>query len=163
MMTSDSASTVKTGQRIILVGLYIQLIFFGLFIINGFIFMIRLRKNPNTISARVPWMKHLITLFLVSSLILIRSIYRVVEYVQGRDGNLMSHEIYLYALDSALMFLVMLIFGIMHPSEVQALHRGGKVAKFVSVREVAKEDYARMSNVSLLPIDNGMGGGRPMR
>jgi hypothetical protein len=38
-------------------------------------------------------------------LILIRSIYRVVELAQGWRGTLITHEVYLFTLDSMLMVL----------------------------------------------------------
>lgn len=60
---------------------------------------------------------------------MIRSIFRVVEYLQGFSGYLLSHEAYLYIFDAVLMFCAMVIFNIVHPSEVVALVEGGKAAK----------------------------------
>jgi len=60
---------------------------------------------------------------------MVRSIFRVVEYVQGFSGYLLSHEVYLYMFDSLLMFCVMVTFNVVHPSEVVALVSGGKAAK----------------------------------
>jgi hypothetical protein len=60
---------------------------------------------------------------------MIRSVFRVVEYVQGFSGYLLSHEVYLYIFDSTLMFCVMAMFNFVHPSEVVALVNGGKAAK----------------------------------
>lgn len=60
---------------------------------------------------------------------MIRSVFRVVEYLQGFSGYLLSHEVYLYIFDSVLMFFVMVIFNVVHPSEVVALVNGGRVAK----------------------------------
>lgn len=42
----------------------------------------------------------------------------------GNDGYLISHEVYLYVFDAMLMFLVMVIFAIVHPSEINAQLRG---------------------------------------
>lgn len=42
----------------------------------------------------------------------------------GNDGYLISHEAYLYIFDALLMFIVMLIFAVVHPSEVNAQLRG---------------------------------------
>jgi len=49
---------------------------------------------------------------------MIRSIFRVVEYLQGNDGILLHHEVYVYLLDALLMFVVMVVFNIIHPSGV---------------------------------------------
>jgi predicted homoserine dehydrogenase-like protein len=72
----------------------------------------------------MPWKKHLTVLLVAGILILIRSIYRVIEYAQGTGGQLISHEVYQYVLDAALMLIVAIIFNVFHPSEVQALLRG---------------------------------------
>lgn len=60
-------------------------------------------------------------LYITSVLIMIRSVFRAVEYLQGFDGYLLSHEAYLYIFDAALMLIVMLIFNYIPPSEVTAL------------------------------------------
>jgi hypothetical protein len=60
---------------------------------------------------------------------MVRSIFRVVEYLQGFSGYLLSHEVYLYVFDAVLMFCVMVIFNVVHPSEVVALVDGGKAAR----------------------------------
>ena len=60
---------------------------------------------------------------------MIRSVFRVVEYLQGFSGYLLSHEVYLYIFDAVLMLCVMVIFNLVHPSEVVALMNGGKAAK----------------------------------
>lgn len=60
---------------------------------------------------------------------MVRSIFRVVEYLQGFDGYLLSHEYYLYIFDAVLMLCVIVIFNVVHPSEVVALMRGGNVAR----------------------------------
>tara|TARA_R110002060_G_scaffold984_5_gene2271 strand:+ start:888 stop:1130 length:243 start_codon:yes stop_codon:yes gene_type:complete len=53
----------------------------------------------------------------------------MIEYIQGFDGYLLSHEVYLYIFDAVLMLAVMVIVNVVHPSEVIALIKGGNVAK----------------------------------
>ena len=60
---------------------------------------------------------------------MIRSVFRVVEYLQGFSGFLLSHEVYLYLFDALLMLCVMVLLSVVHPSEVVALVNGGKAAK----------------------------------
>lgn len=71
----------------------------------------------------------MVSLYLVSILIFVRSIVRVVEYVQGNDGYIMSHEAFLYVFDATVMWLAMIIMNWVHPSEVAANLRGGKAFK----------------------------------
>jgi branched-subunit amino acid ABC-type transport system permease component len=57
-------------------------------------------------------------LYGASALIMVRCIYRVAEYIQGQSGSLQSHEYFAYIFDTALVFLLMVIFIIFHPSQV---------------------------------------------
>lgn len=61
-----------------------------------------------------------------SILVLVRSVIRVVEYIQGTDGYLMNNEVFIYVFDGLLMFVLMIIFVIIHPSEVNYLLGRGK-------------------------------------
>lgn len=118
IMASGSLSSAKTGEHIIIGGLIVQIVFFGMFIVVELIFHYRLHKNPNEcalITRNVPsrfnnWNSILITLFTCSILIFVRSIFRLIEYIQGNDGFLISHEVFLYCFDGALMFLNMILF-----------------------------------------------------
>jgi hypothetical protein len=49
---------------------------------------------------------------------MVRCIFRIAEYAGGQGGVLLSSEIYLYIFDATLMFLVMVIFNVQHPSMV---------------------------------------------
>lgn len=68
-------------------------------------------------------------MYATSLLIMVRSIFRVVEYLQGFNGYILRHEAFLYVFDGTLMFLVLVIFIAVHPGEVNALLKGGTVAK----------------------------------
>ena len=60
----------------------------------------------------IPWRKHLTALYAASVLILIRSMFRVAEFIQGNNGFILRHEWFLYLFDSVLMLGVMLIFNV---------------------------------------------------
>lgn len=53
-----------------------------------------------------------------SLLILVRSVFRVVEYLGGNDGFLLRKEVFLYVFDSVLMVAVMGLFNWCFPGEV---------------------------------------------
>lgn len=53
---------------------------------------------------------------------MVRSIFRMIEYAEGKDGILMKREIYVYVLDSSLMFIVIVLFSVYHPSSVLVGH-----------------------------------------
>ena len=126
-MAGHSQSAVHTGQTIILCGLVVQILFFLLFIVTAAIFHLRVRSIPTQkllSEPATPWQKYMFALYSSSFLILIRCVFRLVEYAQGRDGSLMSHEIFLYIFDSVLMWGTMAISAVVHPSEINALLKG---------------------------------------
>lgn len=135
-----------TGNNIIIGGLIVQIIFFSFFVICSIVFQARITSHPTAESVAdcVPWRKHLYALYATSILILIRSIFRVAEYVQGNDGYLLSTEVFIYIFDATLMFLVMLVFIIIHPSEINCLLGRGRV--------MTTRGGLKLSEVSSLPL-----------
>lgn len=127
-MTSGSENTIKIGQWVIVAGLCVQLVFFGAFVITSLIFHIKILRGPTIESERFmdkhgsiwprDWRGVLFACYSASVLILIRSVYRLVEFVQGNDGYVISHEVFLYVFDAAMMFLVMVVMNVFHPSFV---------------------------------------------
>lgn len=125
------------GQTIILVGLAAQIVMFGLFIVVAVAFHVRYGRmlavsgaygsggasnNPNGI----PWLKVLCMLYAVSLLIMVRSIFRVVEYVMGQDGYPLNNQWTLFVFDSLLMFLVTALFYFMfHPNDMVGARTDG--------------------------------------
>jgi hypothetical protein len=129
----------STGEHIIIGGLFLQVIFFGFFLATAAVFQLRIAKYPtrNSIELAYVWRKHMNTLYITSVLILVRSIVRVVEYLEGYDGYLMKHEVFIYIFDAFLMFLVMAFFHMTYPSEINCLL--GKSEKHIrSVFKVEK-------------------------
>jgi len=124
----STSSMLDTGNKTILAGLFLQLAFFGLFMVVGMSFHARLNRRPTEKSRRAPWRKHMWSLYLVSLCIFVRSIVRFAEYAQGFDGHIISHEVFLYLFDAMLMGVAMAVMNWVHPSEVAAHTRGGVAA-----------------------------------
>ncbi|KAJ5681906.1 uncharacterized protein N7477_001846 [Penicillium maclennaniae] len=118
MMAISSMS--KVGQTIVILGLFVQLIFFGGFLTISVIFAKRLKTVKGSL-LRFQYGALLYVLFGVSCLIIIRCIYRVIEFCQGNDGYLMGHEVFLYVFDTIPMFVVQFIFHFYHPGKVLVL------------------------------------------
>ncbi|KAH6887423.1 RTA1 like protein-domain-containing protein [Thelonectria olida] len=115
---ADSVDALNRGQNLVLVGLGIQILFFGLFIAAISIFHIRIVRHPTTASLEtvLPWKRYLLVLYAVSFLIMVRSIFRVAEFAAGQDSVLQTTEAYLYCLDASLMLICAVLFNIQHPS-----------------------------------------------
>ncbi|OTA89345.1 hypothetical protein M434DRAFT_373847 [Hypoxylon sp. CO27-5] len=120
---AKSKDDVQRGENIIVGGLGIQILFFGFFMVVTFIFHRRISRRPtrNALALTTPWAKLLIVLYISSTLIMVRSVYRVAEYILGSDGELQSKEVYLYCLDALPMLFVALAYNWFHPSRV--VHR----------------------------------------
>jgi hypothetical protein len=122
LSNAKTTSSQKLGQDIIIGGLCVQIIFFGFFMIVTLLFHRRISINPTprSMSITVPWKKFIFVLYTVSLFIMIRSVFRVAEYVGGTDGVLQSTEVYVYIFDATLMFTAVSIFSIFHPSRIIA-------------------------------------------
>lgn len=81
-------------------------------------------------------------LYVASALILVRSILRLEEYAEGTTGFVLSHEYFLYIFDSLLMLCVLVLFNLVHPSEVYALLRGGKMSQGLKLHTVSQPTTA---------------------
>ena len=66
------------------------------------------------------------SLYVVSILIFLRSIVRVIEYLEGDGGYIISHELFLYLFDAVPMFLAVVTMNWIHPSEVSKHLRQGR-------------------------------------
>ncbi|KAL1595992.1 hypothetical protein SLS60_009683 [Paraconiothyrium brasiliense] len=108
----------KIGEGIVIAGLLVQVIMFGLFGATAIIFQKRVNRSPTPESrtASIPWRNSMRMLFIVSALIMIRSLFRVVEYALGNDGYPLKHEWTLYMFDSVVMFAVMVVYYLWYPT-----------------------------------------------
>lgn len=122
--TGASRDTVKLGEHLILGGLFMQLLFFSGFLLVAVIFHIRILREPTAVSSgsqidgKHGWGTLLKVLYGTSALIIIRNVFRVVEYIQGRSGYLMRNEVWLYVFDAAAISVVVIAYNVVHPSDV---------------------------------------------
>lgn len=117
------------GEKVIIAGLLVQIVIFGFFVVTSVLFHVRLLKNPTHVSntGEIPWKRYLVVLYVTSAIILVRSIFRVVEYLQGNSGYLISHEIFLYIFDALLMAITMAIFVVWYVEDLDGTRRSKAV------------------------------------
>ncbi|KAF3931172.1 hypothetical protein ABW19_dt0202167 [Dactylella cylindrospora] len=115
LLASGDGERMDLGSTVIKIGLFIQIFFFGGFIIMAVIFHLRLHKSSTHRLESRKGRKYFITMYIANALILIRSAFRLIEYIQGQDGELMSKEFYLYIFDGALMVIVVVGYLIVMP------------------------------------------------
>jgi hypothetical protein len=105
----------------VILGLVIQVLSFGLFMVTSVIFHKRV-VNDFTLKASVmdiPWVRIMRLLYLIGILILARSIFRLVEYAQGTEGYSMTHEWTLYVFDGVPMAVSAIAMLVWFPGSLQ--------------------------------------------
>lgn len=108
-----------------------------------------MNKNPTARSHSVtgPWRQHILALYASSALIMIRSVFRMIEFGMGNDSVLMENEGYLLGLDGALMLIVAVLFLWSHPSRALRGYKETEVlTSMESGRNTAESSY-QMLNV----------------
>jgi hypothetical protein len=153
LQASGTDNMRKIGSNVVVGGLFTQLFFFGCFVVvcvvchyrltyvfpHSKIINNKLFGGSPVMGAEIQgkckgnWQLLIIALYAGSILILIRSVYRVVEYVQGYDGYLLTHEIFLYLFDSLLMVLVMVVFAIVRPGDVMGTRASRSRSPWVNI------------------------------
>ncbi|KAK3293856.1 RTA1 like protein-domain-containing protein [Chaetomium fimeti] len=126
LMIVDSMASI--GEIAIIGGLIFHIIIFGVFCVTATLFHAKMRRDP--VAASIPkelkWEQILHMLYASSGLIMARSIFRMIEFIMGQDGYLLSTEWPLYVFDSVPMFAVAVIFWWRFPSTVQTPNASGE-------------------------------------
>lgn len=109
----------KLGENILLGGLAVNLVSFAIFCLQIFYFDYRTRKStldfPSGGLRQKGWRQFLYVIYFSTCLVLIRQIYRIIEFAQGFTGYLAVHEIYFYIFDSIPILIAASIFIIYFP------------------------------------------------
>jgi hypothetical protein len=140
LLASTNPTTAETGSHIVLAGLAIQIVIFGFFVVVALILQRRLHAFPTRQSqdVSIPWKKHLYVLYVTCAFIMFRSIIRIAEFAEGFEGEILTHEVFLFIFDAIPMAAVMAIFIIWYPSSFSSQAR----------KETASGEYLD-SNVEL--------------
>ncbi|KAM5344625.1 hypothetical protein ACJ41O_013160 [Fusarium nematophilum] len=120
----SAGDNAEMGENIVVGGLIIQILFFGLFVSAAATFHLRYRRTSaswrtSATAPSVDWEKMMVMLYATSALILIRCSFRIIEYVMGADAYPLQNEWTLYIFDALLMAITMVIFYIWYPSQIQ--------------------------------------------
>lgn len=118
LQTSQKRHTQLMGTNIALAGLSIQVAFVAAFLVVMIIAHRRLLKTPEvkpSPDSKYTWKTLATALYIGIILIIIRCVYRLIEFDMGYRGLMNTHEVYLYLLDALPMFLWMVLFCIINP------------------------------------------------
>lgn len=83
LVSASTASGFSLGENVILGGLILQILLFGFFVVVAGVWHSRLRKQPMAEAATLPWEGLVSRLYAASGCIMLRNVFRVVEYGMG--------------------------------------------------------------------------------
>ena len=132
LMGMDGIKNIAKG--IVIAGLMIQIFMFGFFIVISMVFEKRMKRAP---TSDVPYTHHLHPLYAVSWLIMVRSVFRVIEYGLGQKGYLLANEWPLFVFDAVPMVCVMIIWAVWHPGTIRQDIAGTELSNMGSNRTKA--------------------------
>jgi hypothetical protein len=125
------------GQKIMLIGLFVQLSFLGFFLCISLVLWQRMSKSLKQYSipqySKNTWDKLLKMVVGAAIVIFLRCIFRVIEFAQGHSGYLTNHEIYMYIFDAAPMLVVQAMMHFVYAAEVFGTGRSSKLGDTESV------------------------------
>ncbi|KAK4049627.1 hypothetical protein OIO90_005386 [Microbotryomycetes sp. JL221] len=150
----DSDNLRNIGEKTMIVGLVIQVIAFGLFTLLLLVFAFRVRKNfpehwfvSNSEGIRAlngskqpvrDWRILLVVMGLTCIGIIIRCVFRAIEYGDGYDGYLATEEVFFYLLDALPLWLAMNLYCLFWPGRL--LHKGQPLKLAGGVNPVQSHD-----------------------
>lgn len=140
--TQADPSSSRHGQGLVLAGLFLQIVFFAFFVVTLGVFHSRILRQPTEASQEIlPWKSNMNALYGSSALVLLRNLVRVVEYVQGYNGYIRSHEWVLYVFDALPMFAVMVILAVVYAPSLFKQGKQGGLGE--ATREMQAKDWTR--------------------
>ncbi|KAJ3156635.1 hypothetical protein HDU86_003859 [Geranomyces michiganensis] len=112
LVSAKDHEKAQMANRLLIGGLWIQVVSFTAFIILALAFHYRARAETGS------WKTLMYALYMASVLILIRSVFRVIEFSDGFDGPIATNEALMYVFDFTLMLLACCIFLGVYPGKL---------------------------------------------
>ncbi|KZL64344.1 7-aminocholesterol resistance protein rta1 [Colletotrichum incanum] len=106
----------KVGTKILIAGLVVQVFCFGVYLCVLVRFHVLAGRMEREGAPR-GWKRVLGGVYCSSGLILLRSLYRVVEFAEGMDGYAFRNEWLFWAFEALPMLIAIAVFGVWHPSK----------------------------------------------
>lgn len=115
LITSGKLENLTLGSNVLIGGLGINLVSFCFFAIITLHLHWAIAKRKPDYTGREQWIKMFYALYLSMILLIIRSIYRIVEFAMGFRGYLAIHETYFYVFECLLIIFAFGLFLPLHP------------------------------------------------
>ncbi|KAG5757254.1 hypothetical protein H9Q72_001910 [Fusarium xylarioides] len=124
LVNANNTADQNSGENVILAGLALQVVILVIFLICAGVFHARLAKRGliGAINPRLYLVIMLGELYTCAMLILIRNVFRLVEFGLGDDGYLQRHEWPIYVFDILLMAMVIALSLSWYPADLHIHH-----------------------------------------
>ncbi|ORY78591.1 RTA1 like protein-domain-containing protein [Protomyces lactucae-debilis] len=117
VQVSTGANLREIGRKVIIAGLALQLVIFSFYILIIWTLFRRLKKSPTENSDTLHWRSQLWAQLIASFCIMVRSIFRLAEFVD-LNGPAGKTEALIYVFDASLMWVAGSIFILIHPGRL---------------------------------------------
>ncbi|CAF1195239.1 unnamed protein product [Adineta ricciae] len=115
LITSGKLENLTLGSNVLIGGLGINLVSFCFFALVTFHLHWAIHRRKADFTGRERWVKMFYALYLSMVLLIVRSIYRIVEFAMGFRGYLAIHEVYFYVFECLLIIFAFGLFLPLHP------------------------------------------------
>ncbi|KAM0334017.1 hypothetical protein ACHAQA_001037 [Verticillium albo-atrum] len=136
MPASGDPEGITMGRNLIIGGLIAQLVALTLFTFSNFHAHHRARRlamaNFETPIA-LNGSRYFKINYAATLAMLIRALVRGIEYLQGPDGFVMTHEVFLYVFDAAPMVFILVLYVFVHPGRL--VRDAGKTKRGIELLE----------------------------
>ncbi|KAJ3140451.1 hypothetical protein HK100_009503 [Physocladia obscura] len=139
----SSVQHYTMGTNILIGGLIIQVISYASFLTTALVVYSRGKK----LNDEEEWRRMFQALFTGAILVMIRSVFRVIEFAMGYNGPIATNEKFMYVFDFGLVAGAMLLFNIFHPGK---LLRSAPASKITRDVESAQNPPARFVEMESL-------------
>ncbi|KAK4044288.1 RTA1 like protein-domain-containing protein [Parachaetomium inaequale] len=150
---SGTPEAQRLSKIVVLVGLLAQLVALGVFVVLGCGRLhARLRRDPAAAGSAamvadpgVNWLGYLVVMEVAAGMLIVRSVVRGAEYLEGSAGVVARHEVFVYVFDAVPMLVVMVGFLVLYPArlvrevgrlEARGKREGAEAGGFVELRGV---------------------------
>jgi hypothetical protein len=115
LITSGNFKNIKTGSNVLIGGLGINLLSFCFFAVITLHLHVSIYRRKPDFTRQERWLTMFYALYLSMILLIVRSIYRIVEFSTGFRGYLAIHELYFYVFECLLIIFAFGLFLPLHP------------------------------------------------
>ncbi|KAF1933155.1 RTA1-domain-containing protein [Didymella exigua CBS 183.55] len=118
-------SLALAGEKVVIAGLALQVATFVVFLVAAIDFRVRMNIISKTGQSAEDqtWKRTLRILYALSSLVLFRCVFRLIEYAMGNAAYLIAHEWTLYVFDSVPMLALLVVLFVWRSKEANPVQK----------------------------------------